>query len=138
MACGTHFDDLTGMRMRPMARWLKTDEDAIAVAAFVAALPPQRPAPVLEGGDPARGAPLYATCSACHGAAGEGNPALSSPSLRHTSDWYLLTQLKNFKQGIRGAHPRDATGSLMRPMAMLLKDEQAMRDVIAHIGSAAD
>jgi cytochrome c553 len=135
---GTHFDDQAGMRMRPMARWLKTDEDVSAVAAFVAALPPPQPAPVLQGGDPARGATLYATCSACHGVQGEGNPSLSSPSLRHTSDWYLFTQLKNFKQGIRGAHPKDATGALMRPMAMLLPDDQAMRDVIAHIGSAGN
>ena len=29
------------------------------------------------------------------------------------SDWYLVTQLKNFKQGVRGAHPKDMYGPQM-------------------------
>jgi hypothetical protein len=45
----------------------------------------------------------------------------------------MLTQLSNFKAGIRGAVPEDASGATMRPMAMTLADEQAMKDVIAYI-----
>ncbi len=130
---GTHFDDLTGMRMRPMARWLKTDEDLVSVAAYVTSLPDVRPEAKLEGGDPARGGPIYATCAGCHGARGEGLQAVSAPGLRYTSDWYQLTQLKNYKQGIRGSHPRDVEGAAMRGMSMLLADEQMMKDVIAYV-----
>jgi cytochrome c oxidase subunit 2 len=132
---GAHFDDLAGMRMRPMARWLKTDDDIRAVAAYVTSLPAAPPPATLAGGDPARGAPIYAACAGCHGAMGEGNQAVGAPSLRLTSDWYQLKQLKNFKQGIRGGDPRDVTGVAMRPMSMILADEQLMKDVLAHIWS---
>lgn len=129
----SHFDDITGMRMRGMARWLKTDDDVKAAAAYVASLPPVKPAPTLTGGDAARGAALYATCSGCHGAHAEGVEAVGGPALYHNSDWYLYTSLKNFKQGIRGSDPRDATGAAMRGMSMLLADDQAIKDVIAYI-----
>lgn len=134
---GQHFDDIGGMRMRPMARWLRGDEDIAAVAAYVAALPAAKPAPVLSGGDASRGAQLYATCTACHGAEGNSNQQLNAPPINHASDWYLLTQLKNFKAGVRGAKPGDTTGALMRPMAGTLPDEQAMKDVVAHIMTLA-
>lgn len=130
---GQQFHDIGGMRMRPMARWLKTDEDVKAVAAYVAAMPPVRPAPILTGGDPALGQARYAVCAACHGPDAAGNQLLSAPALRHASDWYLLTQLKNFKAGIRGTSPNDTIGKTMQPMAMTLADEQAMKDVIAYI-----
>ena len=48
---GTHPDDISGMRMRPMSMWLRNDEDIIHVTAYVATLPPKQPAPLLEGGD---------------------------------------------------------------------------------------
>ena len=50
------------------------------------------------------------------------------------SDWYLLTQLQNFKQGLRGAHPGDVTGRQMESMVLSLSDEK-MHDVIAYINS---
>ena len=131
----SHFDDIGGLRMRPMARWLKTEEDVKAAAAYVAALPANRSAPVLEGGDAAKGAALYAVCAGCHGLSGEGNQAIGAPSLTHTSDWYQQTQIKNYQQGIRGTDPRDVQGTAMRPMALSLPDEQAVKDVLAHIAT---
>jgi cytochrome c oxidase subunit 2 len=130
---GQHFDDITGMRMRPMALTLKSDADVEAAAAYVASLPSQRPEPQLEGGDPTRGQALYAVCIACHGVDGAGNQALGSPPINQMSDWYMLTQLQHFKSGVRGTKPGDTNGALMRPMSMTLADEQAMRDVIAYI-----
>jgi cytochrome c553 len=130
---GLHFDDVAGMRMRPMSLYLQSDPDLAAVAAYVEALTPTKPAPALEGGDPQRGQPLYVACASCHGVDGSGNPALFGPPLRHTSDWYLVTQLQNFKTGVRGARPGDTNGALMRPFSMTLADEQAMRDVVAYI-----
>jgi cytochrome c oxidase subunit 2 len=130
-----HFDDLAGMRMRPMARWLKTPEDVNSVAAYVATLPRSPIEITLVGGDPARGAALYATCAGCHGMKGEGVEAVGAPSLAHTSDWYQVTQIKNFKQGIRGKDPRDVGGAAMAAMSMMLADDQAIKDVLAHIAT---
>jgi cytochrome c553 len=131
---GRHPDDIAGMRMRPMALSLKgRDDDMRAVAAYVASLPKIEPEPTLEGGNPEKGQQAYALCMACHGPDGGGNQGLNAPPINHASDWYMLTQLSNFKAGIRGAVPEDASGATMRPMAMTLADEQAMKDVIAYI-----
>lgn len=142
---GGHPDDLAGLRMRPMSRWLeereagqKNDEKTAAnnqaVAAFVASLPPIHDADTV-GGDAEKGAASYAVCASCHGAAGEGSEPQFAPPLVGQSDWYLLSGLQKFKSGIRGTAPGDATGAMMRPMAMILADDQAMRDVVAYIMS---
>ena len=134
---GQHFDDIAGMRMRPMSLALENDDDVKSVAAYVASLPPIVPVHVLTSGDAARGQALYAPCAACHGPDGLGNAAVLGPPLAHASDWYLLTQLANFRAGVRGAKPGDTSGALMRPMSMTLPDEQAMHDVIAYIKTLA-
>ena len=132
-ARGMHFDDIAGMRMRPMALSLLNDENVAAVAAYVASLPRTHPKPTLEGGDAARGQALYAPCAACHGADGMGIEALNGAPLRGSTDWYLLRQIQNFRTGVRGTKPGDASGALMRPMSMTLPDDQAIKDVIAYI-----
>lgn len=81
------------------------------------------------------GSALYAVCAACHGAQGEGNLALDSPKLTGQSDWYINRQLQNFKQGYRGAHKDDLFGAQMAPMAAILADDAAIRDVTAYIGT---
>lgn len=130
---GVHPEDIGGLRMYPMALYLDDDGDLGSVASYVAGLPPADPAPTLEGADPARGKLLYTPCIACHGAEAEGRRELGGPNLRASADWYLLKQLHNFRDGIRGANPRDAAGLRMRPMSMTLVDEQAMKDVVAYI-----
>jgi cytochrome c553 len=131
---GTHFDDIPGMRMRPMSLTLRSEDDVKAVAAYVASLPPMvRSEPLVEGGDPQRGQKLYATCAACHGAKGEGNEKLFAPALIHTGDWYVLSSLERFKSGARGSNPLNQTAIMMRPMAMTLADEQALKDVVAYV-----
>jgi cytochrome c553 len=132
---GTHFDDLTGMQMRPMAMSLQSDDEIKVIAAHVAALTPHKPTPALTGGDANKGRVLYGTCVACHQADGSGNQALNAPPLNHASDWYLASSLKKFKLGIRGTNPLDTTGALMRPMSQTLVDDQAVADVVAYIVS---
>ncbi len=51
------------------------------------------------------------------------------------SNWYQLSQLANYKKGLRGTHPDDIYGQQMAPMAAILPDEQAMNDVVAYISS---
>jgi cytochrome c oxidase subunit 2 len=130
---GTHFDDIAGMRMRPMALWLRSDDDVKAVAAYVASLPRTAPAATLEGGNAAKGDALFVVCKTCHGADAAGNPQMFAPPLRGATDWYLLKQLKKFKGGVRGFNPTDQNGIVMAGMAKTLPDEQAMKDVIAYI-----
>lgn len=130
---GMHHADLGGLRMYPMSLWLQADEDLKAVASYVANLTRVSPAITVEGGDAAAGAAGYALCAACHGKEGEGNQTMNSPPLRGMSDWYLMTTLQKFKDGVRGANPKNPNEMMMRGMAMSLVDEQAMKNVVAHI-----
>lgn len=130
---GAHPDDLEGLRMRPMSRQMMDEGEVKAVAAYVASLASTKRANTLEGADAAAGAGSYATCLACHGPDGKGNPALKAPPLVGQHDWYLVSQLNKFKKGIRGVNPKDTAGATMRPMSMTLADDQAIKNVVAHI-----
>ncbi|MDP1922731.1 MAG: c-type cytochrome [Myxococcales bacterium] len=132
---GAHPEDLEGLRMRPMSRQMMDEGEVKAVAAYVASLTPVKSAPSLKDADAAAGAGAYAVCLACHGDKGQGNQALNAPPLVGQYDWYLVNQLKKFKGGVRGANPLDVTGGQMRPMSMTLADEQAMKNVVAHIST---
>jgi cytochrome c553 len=129
---GLHPDDVGGLRMYPMSRALKNDEEIQAVARHVASLPRVPQAQTIEG-DAAAGAISYATCAACHGADGAGNQAMNAPRLAGTSDWYLVEALRKYKAGIRGGNPANPNAVMMRGMALSLKDDQAIRDVVAHV-----
>ncbi len=90
---------------------------------------------VSAAGDPAKGKAAYAVCAACHGANGMGNKALNAPRIAGQEPWYLERQLKNFKAGVRGAHPKDPYGMQMRPMALTLANDQAVSDMAAFLSS---
>lgn len=129
---GADAKDIYGSQMRPMALTLPDDKAVKNVATYIKTLPAAKPVPTL-GGDAANGRRLYVVCATCHGQKAEGMPALNSPRLNTLSDWYMLRQLQNYKDGIRGKHAKDVYGQQMVPMAMTLADGQAMKDVIAYI-----
>jgi cytochrome c553 len=131
---GMHFSDVEGMRMRPMALSLTSEEDVQAVAHYVETLRPVVHAASLPG-DPQAGAALFATCASCHGDQGAGNPDLKAPRIAGVDDWYLATELRKFRSGVRGTNPKDAGGRLMRPMARTLANEDAIRNVVAYVGT---
>ncbi|MGB8330148.1 MAG: c-type cytochrome [Polyangiales bacterium] len=135
---GWHADDAAGKRMQPMAQTLNTDQKVDLISAYVASMPRTNPAPTLEGGNPATGKIYFATCVQCHGADARGNIDEFGAPLAGASDWYLLRQLQNFKAGVRGTHPDDVMGAKMRPFSMTLPTEQAMKDVIAYIGTLSE
>jgi len=91
--------------------------------------------PANAAGDAVKGKQLYALCAACHGPNAEGISALNAPANAGQDPWYMTRQLKNFKAGIRGAHPDDAFGAQMRPMAMVLATDEQIADVVAYITS---
>jgi cytochrome c oxidase subunit II len=89
----------------------------------------------IPAGDPVAGKASFATCAACHGQQGEGNVAMNAPSLAVLSPWYIARQIEHFKQGIRGANEADKFGPQMAPMANMLIDDSAIRNVAAYIGT---
>ena len=67
--------------------------------------------------------PVYQrVCQQCHGAQGEGNPALKTPSIAGQPSWYLEEQLRKFRLGWRGEEPRDVLGRQMRAIALSLSE----------------
>ncbi len=130
---GKHERDVVGMDMQPMAAAL-TEEQIKEVSAFVAATRSDHP-PETINGDADRGKAHYSTCAACHGVNGEGNIALGSPALTGQNDWYLVRQLKHFRDGTRGGQPGDTYGMQMRASAGLLSDDEAILDVVKYIST---
>lgn len=89
-------------------------------------------------GDPVAGQALYAVCSACHGAEGEGNQLVNAPKLAGQERTYLERQLHNYKNGIRGTAEGDTLGQQMVGMVATLVDDKAVRDVVAYIETLPD
>lgn len=88
-------------------------------------------------GDAAAGQATFATCMACHGAQGEGNPALHAPKLAGQAGWYLAQQLRNFRQGLRGSRDDDVYGMQMVAFASML-DDSATRNLLAYVATLPD
>ena len=89
-------------------------------------------------GDAGKGKALYAPCVQCHGANAEGKPestpaALRGPKLSGQQAWYLVESIGKYKNGQRGADPKDTSGAIMKGMAGLLANDQAIADVVAYI-----
>ena len=131
---GTHPDDAAGHEMQPVGVRLRDEAGIDAAISYVASFEPKAP-PVTIGGDASRGRNLYATCESCHGAKGEGSQAIGAPALASRTDWYLVTQLQNYKAGLRGNDPRDTNGAQMRVIVATLPDKQAVDDVVAYINT---
>lgn len=126
--------DSFGQQMAPMAGMLADDAAIRNVAAYIDSLDTM-PGKASANGNIDKGAHHYVSCGACHGAAAQGNYALSAPRLAGQSDWYLRRQLENFQQGIRGAHKSDSYGHQMVLMAKTLQDEQAVNDLLSYLNS---
>ncbi|MCZ6503331.1 MAG: c-type cytochrome [Gammaproteobacteria bacterium] len=131
---GAHKADIYGMQMRPMALTLADDAAVTRVSGYVSSMKPARITNTVEG-NLDTGKALYAVCAACHGQDAKGLKAMNSPNLTLQQDWYMVRQLQNFKAGLRGSDPKDVFGQQMRPMAMILANDQAINDVVAYINS---
>ena len=74
--------------------------------------------------DAAAGKAHYATCIACHGPTGLGNPAASVPSVKGQYAVYAAQQLRNYASGARTS---DGATRVMRDIAATLSEE----DIVA-------
>ncbi len=126
--------DVYGTQMRALSMTVTNDQEIADVAAYVASMNPPAVADTVSG-DAAQGKAAYATCTACHGANGEGNKALNSPKLAGQHDWYIVRQLQNYKSGVRGGDSKNVFDTQMRPMAMILTTDEAVNNIAAYINS---
>ena len=131
---GSHEGDTFGAQMLAFAAMLPDDAAIRNVAAYVESLPGNEQAATVTG-NVKRGHRLYATCASCHGAEGQGIWSLNAPRLADMSDWYMVRQLLNFQNGVRGTHKADYYGWQMGAMADSLKDERSINDVVAYINT---
>lgn len=133
---GDSSTDTLGFQMAAMAKTLP-DSNAVAnVVAYIMSLPSTQPLAAVEG-DIRKGERSYqSVCGSCHGQAGKGNKLMNAPRLNGLEDWYLRVQISKFKNSVRGAHPQDVYGAQMKPMVDMLRDEQAIDDVVAYILSS--
>jgi cytochrome c oxidase subunit II len=74
-------------------------------------------------------------CLLCHGAAANGNAGIRAPKLSGVEPWYLTRQLENFAAGIRGTPAGDDSGHEMGPVGLRVKQEGALVDAVAFVGS---
>jgi cytochrome c553 len=124
--------DTIGAQMRPMAMTLQDGAAIANVAAYLAALPPSKPPATVEG-DTANGHKLYnSRCGACHDGKGWGNEALHTPRLNSIGDSYLMRQVRNFQDGLRGAHKDTHHGRQMAMMAKSVTTEE-LKDIAAFL-----
>ena len=130
---GAHPDDAPGNEMRPVADALNPAEIEQAITYLTTFSP--KPPPITVSGDIAHGKTVYGACVACHGARGEGKQLLHAPALVMRSDWYLVTQLRNYRAGLRGANKADSNGQQMRAIAASLTNDYAIDDVVSYINS---
>ena len=124
--------DTIGAQMRPMAMTLPDGEAIANVAAYLATLPLSSPPATVEG-DTANGQKLYnGRCGACHGGKGWGIEELHTPRLNSIGDSYLMRQVRNFQDGLRGA-PKDTNhGKQMAMMAKSVTTEE-LKDIAAFL-----
>ena len=63
---------------------------------------------------------------------------MNAPRLSGQPAWYLERQLRLFRTGARGTHPKDSFGKVMAPMAATLPDEAALANVAAYLAALPD
>ncbi len=128
--------DMHGLQMAAMAKGpqLATTQALEDLAAYVATFPDEAPADTVTG-DVEAGKQAYVVCAACHGDKAQGNEAMAGPKLVGQNDWYMVNQIKKFKERQRGYHDSDHGGRQMAPMVATLTDDKAINDVVAYINS---
>lgn len=131
---GTAGGDSFGAQMRPMAMVVSDPVALENLVAYIRTFPAGDSPPTVQG-DIAAGRTAYLVCAACHGQKAEGNEAMAGPRLAGQNDWYLVRQLQNYRNGLRGYDPKDIFGNQMKPMSMTLSSDQAINDVVAYINT---
>jgi cytochrome c oxidase subunit 2 len=131
---GAHDDDIYGKQMAPMAATLVNDAAIDNVIAHIATFP-DNPSPATIDGDVVNGQRLYNVCAYCHGKDAQGIQAINAPRMAGMTDWYLASQLKNFRAGVRGEHLQDFYGKQMGFMGRSIQNDKLVNDLVAYINT---
>lgn len=146
-------EDVTGHVMHDATPMLRNDFTTKSISEYIAGLEPGKPMaanaigprpflwdspyggldPSIVGNAEAGKAMYSSVCVICHAADGSGSEALGAPSLVYQSEKYMARQLMYFRDGIRGAHPKDTAGQQMAAMSQMLTSDQSIADVLAYI-----
>ncbi len=122
---GYHPEHVEGRLMGEIARrFLTSGKEAETMVAHLDATTPP-PATRTKGG--------LALCASCHGSEMRGNRWLGAPSIAGLDQEYVTTQLRNFRAGIRGGHPEDASGRMMSLAARLFVNADEIETIAAEI-----
>lgn len=114
---------------------LLNDDDMKNLAAYYASQQPKNvpfdPDLIAAGESIYRGGiaeTSVAACMGCHSPSGKGNGPAGWPSLKGQHPEYVVTQLQNFKQGLRA----NDSGKMMRNIVTRMSDAE-MKSVAAYI-----
>lgn len=130
-------DDAIGAQMLTMADTLADGKAVADVAAYLASLPANKPPATIEGNAENGQKQFTSKCGACHGGQGWGNEALFTPKLTVIGDSYIVRQVKNFQNGVRGTHQDAKYGKQMAMMAKVVS-EQELNDIVAFLTEQSD
>jgi len=130
--------DEAGQVMKAIAMTLQDDAATLNVADFISkmprtATPPPAPVGPTMPGRPGEGRRIYAACAGCHGSSGEGKADANAPNIALLPAWYLTKALQDFRDGARGSHPDDYEGRTMSRLVRMIRDDQALQDVVAYV-----
>ena len=131
-ARGSHEDDANGKLMLPFASSLATPALRQSMADYLSSMPVVS-ADNNVSGDMKNGYRYYqAKCGACHGGKAEGNKVFNAPNLAILDSEYLMLQMVNFKNGVRGYKAEDKLGRQMAMMARTVSDKE-LNDIVFFI-----
>jgi cytochrome c oxidase subunit 2 len=128
---GNHSEDETGNEMMSMASTL-SDENIKDIVKWITTTESLKPEPTIKG-NAQSGKALYSSCTACHGVQAGGNKALGAPKLQGLNDWYILTQLNHFREGIRGTNKSDTYGQQMKAASAVVTSKEDAANLAAYI-----
>jgi len=133
---GSHPDDIPGQQMRAISLSL-SDIQIKEAAATIAEMPIILTEPPLAGVDLETARFRFANeCMECHRYNGKGEIVFHSAQLISLNRSYLIRQLKNYRDGKRGASEGDLYGVKMVEMASRLTDEE-IEMFVNYIGALA-
>jgi cytochrome c oxidase subunit 2 len=133
---GYHDKDIWGKQMIPMASTLPDNEAIHNVISYIKTFDRIETHQTLNEGDAKEGETIYSMiCGACHGPKAIGNESLQAPNLVGLEDWYIQSQLINFRDSLRGNHERDFYGKQMTPIMQTLKDDKSVQNMVSYLRS---
>ena len=125
-------DDTAGAQMLAMADTLEDGSAVTNVATYLASPPANEPPATISGNVENGQKQFTSKCGACHGGQGWGNEALFTPKLTVIGDSYIIRQVENFQNGVRGVHQDAKYGKQMAMMAKVVS-EQELNDIVAFL-----